>query len=230
MAEKRRPYDATRRQQQARRTRLRVLEAGFELFVEHGYVTATIRAIAHRAQVVPDTVYKTFGSKRAVLAAVLDWKITDSPDPTSLLDEPDAQQMRAETSPSRQVETFAVGAVEVLERSLDIEAVLRSAATVDDDLADLRTSRQDTRLERITTAMGWIAARGGLRDGITTGEAGTVAWTLASPEVYGLLRQQRGWPPDQIQRWLSDTLRRTLLTAEEIGLGNEASPDGNWHL
>ena len=42
-------------------------------------------------------------------------------------------------------------------------------------------------------------------------EAAAIVWTLASPEVHGLLRGERGWSQKRYISWLADTMTRTLL-------------------
>ena len=63
-----RRYDNSRRQAQARATRRKVIEAAQRLFTEHGYPATTIEAIAEAAEVSLPTLYRLFGSKRALLA------------------------------------------------------------------------------------------------------------------------------------------------------------------
>jgi hypothetical protein len=36
-------------------------------------------------------------------------------------------------------------------------------------------------------------------------------WTLTGRETYRMLVITRGWTPDQYEKWLGDTLIRTLL-------------------
>jgi len=62
----------SRRQAKARATRRRVIEAAERLFTEYGYPAPTIDAIAGAADVPLPTLYRLFGVKRALLAAVLD--------------------------------------------------------------------------------------------------------------------------------------------------------------
>jgi hypothetical protein len=57
----------------------------------------------------------------------------------------------------------------------------------------------------------WLAAKGPLRGGISNDEAAAIVWTLAAPEVNGLLREARGWSQERYVAWLEDTLARTLL-------------------
>lgn len=55
----------------ARRTRERILDAALELFGAKGFVAATTREIAKKAGVNEVTVFRTFGTKQGVYAAML---------------------------------------------------------------------------------------------------------------------------------------------------------------
>ena len=74
----RRPYRSRLRAEQAAQTRLRILEAAGELFAERGYIATTIDAVAAEAAVSVDTVYAIFGSKKRLLSAVVDLRVTGS--------------------------------------------------------------------------------------------------------------------------------------------------------
>jgi len=60
-----------RRREAALQTRQRILDAATARFVEHGFGGTTIAAIAGDAATAAETVYATFGSKVALLAAVV---------------------------------------------------------------------------------------------------------------------------------------------------------------
>ena len=57
-------------EERAADTRRRITTAALDLFTEHGF-GATITAIAERAGVAPQTIYATFGTKGAILQALL---------------------------------------------------------------------------------------------------------------------------------------------------------------
>jgi len=64
--------EASRRaQERAFRTRL-IVEAAEEVFAAHGLQAATVEAIAGRAEVAIATLYKLFGSKDAIFAALVE--------------------------------------------------------------------------------------------------------------------------------------------------------------
>lgn len=60
-----------RRQQRERRTFAAILSAADRLFHEPGYESTTVEMIAAAAEISPGTVYNYFGTKGAILAAVV---------------------------------------------------------------------------------------------------------------------------------------------------------------
>ena len=189
-----------------------MIESAARLFLEKGYPATTIAAVARAAGVAPDTVYSTFGNKLALLKAVLDATIAGDDSDVALLDRPGPQAVRAETDQRRQIAMFAAGMTDQLERLRPLDDALRSAVAVDAGAAQLRA---DLQLRQRRAAMhavaGWIAANGPLRDELSTSEAAATLWTLTSPEVHHMLRENWRWSRPHYQRWLARTLTDTLL-------------------
>src|SRR6059058_694919 len=65
------PYRSRLREQQATEMRQRIAASAMELFAEDGFRGTTVAAIAQRAGVAVATVYATFGSKGAILTALM---------------------------------------------------------------------------------------------------------------------------------------------------------------
>src|SRR5215472_8730702 len=97
----RRPYHSPARQRQAEQTRAGILAAARDLFRSAGYAATTIDAIASSAQVSAKTVEAVFGSKRGVLAALVDPLASAGP-PRDLID-----QIRAAADPVHRLELVA---------------------------------------------------------------------------------------------------------------------------
>lgn len=76
-----RPYDSSRRREQARRTRASVLDAARRTFLAKGYAATTIAAVAAAAEVSVDTIYKQFRGKAGLLKAVYDVAIVGDDEP-----------------------------------------------------------------------------------------------------------------------------------------------------
>jgi len=71
----------TYRQQQSATTRARITEAARRTFAAQGYSATTIASIARAAGVAVPTVYKLYGNKRTLLAAIADgWERQFAPD------------------------------------------------------------------------------------------------------------------------------------------------------
>jgi AcrR family transcriptional regulator len=208
-----RPYDNSRRQAQARATRLRVIEAAKRLFIEHGYPATTIEAIAEAADVSLPTLYRLFGSKRALLAAILDTSFGGDDQPIAFGDRPDVRAARGETDPAKMVNAFARIARELMTRSSAIQHVLATAAQVDADtaelLAEIRRQRH-TGQSRIVAALN---AAGAIDPGLDAAEAADMVYALLSPEVHRILTVERGWPADRYERWIAWSLSNLLLAS-----------------
>jgi AcrR family transcriptional regulator len=217
-----RRYDNSRRQAQARATRRAVVEAATRLFTENGYPATTIEAIAEAADVPLPTVYRLFGSKRALLTAVLDTSLGGDDQPVAFADRPAVRAARAETDPAKMVTAFARIARELMDRSSAIQHVLATAAPVDPDAAELLTEirrQRHTGQSRIAAA---LQATGALDPGLGTSEAADIIYALLSPEVHKILTLERGWPADRYERWIARSLA-TLLPAGQRLPANPAS-------
>ena len=207
----RRRYVSGVREEQAQRTRVRILDAAHRLFGTNGYARTTIERIASDAGVATDTVYAVFQSKRAVLSALMERRVGGDDQPIAMLDRPEPQSVRREPNQRRQLARFVAGVTEAIERSRPIDDIMLSAAAIDPEIATLRANIQEERFRNMTTLVRWLRSNGPLRGERSVEQAAAVVWTLTSPEVHRLLRVERGWSSERFRDWLGDTLGRTLL-------------------
>lgn len=126
-----RRYDNSRRLAQAQATRLKVIEAAGQLFIQRGYPATPIEAVAAAADVPLPTLYRLFGSKRALLKAVLDTSFGGDDEPVTFADRPEQQAALCEPDPVQMVRAFARIARQFMDRSSAILHVLATAAQVD---------------------------------------------------------------------------------------------------
>jgi AcrR family transcriptional regulator len=206
-----RRYVSGVREDQARRTRLRILDAAHRLFSKNGYARTTIEKIGSEAGVATDTVYAVFGSKRAILSGLMERQVGGDDQRIAMLDRPEPQSVRREPNQRRQLARFVAGVTEAIERSRPIDDIMRSAAAIDPEISTLRGNIQEERFRNMTTLVRWLRANGPLRGERSVEEAAAIVWTLTSPEVHRLLRVERGWSSERFRDWLGDTLVRTLL-------------------
>jgi len=210
----RRTYTSRLREEQARHTRIRVLEAAQRRFTAAGYAATTVESIAREAGVAVDTVYTIFGTKRDLLAQLASFRAAGNDEPVAVIDQAEPQAVRRETDQRRQLAMFASSVTTIIERVRPVDDILRSAAAVDASIATLRARIQDERFGSMRTFAGWVAKHGPLRGGISTSDAAIIIWTLTSPEVHQLICDARGWSRTRYIRWLTETLTATLLPGD----------------
>jgi AcrR family transcriptional regulator len=199
------------RAEKARRTRQRMLDAAARLFTERGWTRTTVEDVARAAEVGVQTVYFTFGNKRALLKEVLDVAVAGDTDPVATLDRPWAREVLAEPDPAAQLARQAAGARRVLERAAPVLEVVRTAAAAEPELAGLwRLNREQRHTVQLRFAEA-LVAKTALRDGHDAASAADIALTILGPETYDLLVTGRGWTADRWERWAADALVRQLL-------------------
>jgi AcrR family transcriptional regulator len=206
-----RRYDNTRRLAQARATRLSVIDAAKGLFIEYGYPATTLESVADAADIPLPTLYRLFGSKRALLTAVLETSFVGDDEPIAFADRPAVQAARSEPDPSKMLSAFAGIAKAFMNRSSGILHVLATAAQVDAEAADLLTEirrQRHTGQSRIVAA---LVERGALDPSLDPAEAADFVYLLWSPDAHRILTVERGWTPEQYEAWLAHAVRRTLL-------------------
>lgn len=204
-----RRYDSTRRREQARRTRVAVLEAAHRLFLDDGYAATTIAGIAGDAGVSVDTVYKTFGNKPGLVRAIRDHRLAgDGEVPT----EQHSDEIRArEPDVRRVVAGWGLLTAEVMPRIGPILLLVRAAASSSAEMRALQDELDGDRLTRMAHNAQYLAGRGTLREGLTIEKARDVMWLYSSPELYERLVLHQGWTAPEYGRFVGDALSAALL-------------------
>jgi AcrR family transcriptional regulator len=208
---KKRAYNSPRRQEQARETRKRILEAAQRLFASEGYVAATLPAVAREAGVSPATITVAFGTKLALLTALVRSEVRGDEESVPVTGRSWWQEMLAEPDPVRQLTLFAGIARRIHGRTTDIAEIVRGAAAVDPELAAWRQDLGQSRLQDAREVVEALARKQALGPDVTVDYAIDLLWTLGSSEVYRMLVVERGWPPEQYEQSLASLLVCSLL-------------------
>jgi AcrR family transcriptional regulator len=201
----RRRYHSPARQRQAEQTKARILGAARDLFRTAGYASTTVEAIASAAQVSAKTVEAVFGSKRGVLAALVDPLASAGP-PRDLID-----QLRTAASPERRLELVAELSRRAYEGSVPEFELMRGAAAIGPEIAAVAEQVEARRRDNQARLIGYLRQQRRLRDGLTDDQATDIVWALTSYDVYRSLVLQRSWTPPRYQGWLTRTLVASLL-------------------
>jgi AcrR family transcriptional regulator len=208
-----RSYDASRRKEQARRNRDRIVDAAENLFLRDGYGMTTIAAIAADAGVSADTIYKTFGGKPGLVRAIRT-RALEGEGPVPAEQRSDALHSR-ESDPRKIIEAWGELTTEIAPLAAPILLLIRSAAASDPEVLALLEEMDADRLRRMTDNAHRLREAGHLRDGVTLTRAADVLWTYSSPELYELLVLRRGWPIEQYGRFVADAMIDALLPSDE---------------
>ncbi len=206
-----RRYNSKRRKEQARLTSRQIVEAARLLFFERGYSGATIEAIAQEAGVAPETVYATFGNKRAILSKLIDVSIVGDDQSIPLLQRPGPQEVQQEKNQHRQIQLFARDMQEIMGRMAPIFGIMRVAAKTEPDISEILQNVLERRVHGMEEFIRYLTENDSLQDDYAPGEAAETVWAISSAEVYSLLTLDRGWSSKQYEQWLAKMLTKLLL-------------------
>jgi AcrR family transcriptional regulator len=202
---------ATRRGDQARATRRRIIAAATELFTAYGYVSTTLGQIAEGAGVAVQTVYFHFGNKRTVLKEALDVAAVGDDQPIPVLERPWLQEARTATDPNRVVTLWVEASRAILDRGAPLMAVLRDAANADPDMAALWATNEQQRDISYRLMARQLSDLDAFKADVELEQAADILFALLSLEMYSVFTTTRRWTPQQFQQWTIDTIRTTLL-------------------
>ena len=206
-----RVYRSTRRAEQARRTRARILAAATEQFVAHGYAATTMRSVAKAARVSVPTVELIFGTKNKLLKAAIDVAIAGDDEPVPMFEREWAAAAAEAEDPAAFLAIFARALREATIRSGGLIVVADEAARTDRDIAVLSRRLSQQRVMTVTWIADGLRERAALRAGVTRKMAIDVLWLLMEPLVFQRLTGERGWTPAQFERWFTESAARLLL-------------------
>lgn len=198
------------RQQRARQTRQRICEAAKTLFLSRGYTATTITEIARAAGVAHQTVYFTYGSKAAVLAAILDAEIVGDVESVPLLDRPQVTAISRTGNPMRRLGQIVDVACDVTERLAPLYEIVRSGAA-DAEVRDLLDRHEEQRWRTLRELADLLQPD--LRAGLTVDEAADRLYAQLGHDVYWLLVRRRGWSPARWRDYVTDQTAYQLLAS-----------------
>jgi AcrR family transcriptional regulator len=202
----RRRYRSELREQRAADTRRRITRAAGELFAAHGFAGTTVASIAARARVSEATVYATFGTKGAVVRALLG-EMEQQADVAGW-----SERIDGEPDPRRKLRAFAQWTRVLFSSSKATIAAVRDALA-DPALIELGQEGDRRRREGLRGLISSLARAGALKPGLSRREAVDRAWMLTGLELYLAAVDGCGWSDAHYERWLAATLVEQLLAA-----------------
>jgi AcrR family transcriptional regulator len=204
----RRSYNSEGRREAARRNRAAVLAACRELLFREGYHTTTVRAVAERAGVSAETVYKSFGGKPGMVKALWDITLAGDDEPVPMGDRPQVQEILGTRELGAKLRLYAAYARGIHERVAALFALLTQAGP---DVGEVLETAERERLTGVTAFVAHLDETGALGPEVDPAHLADVFWALAGPQLYTQLTAGRGWSADTYEKWLADTLTATVV-------------------
>lgn len=198
-----RTYSSEVRERRAAQTRRRILDAAREEFLAGGFGKAGIASIARAAGVSSQTVHAHFGTKAALVPALLQ-ELESGADAAGW-----RERIEHAANGVDRLTAWAGWTVSMLAPSRTLKDICREAAA-EPPMADLKQAGDAHRRSALRSLMRRMADAGELRPGLAAEDAADQAWILTGIEVY-LAGVDCGWDDDRITTWLAETLVRQLL-------------------
>lgn len=200
----RRPYRSPIREQRAINTRRRITVAASELFAEHGFAGTTVAKIAAQAGVAAPTVYAIFGSKSAIVQALLEQMEQEAGNAEW------AQRITHEKDPHAKLANFAGWTTALLSSSKSLIATARGAAA-DPAIIELRDEGDRHRRDGLRSVIVSLADSEALLPGLSQEHLLDRAWMLTGIELYLSATEGCSWSDAEYEQWLSALLQQQLL-------------------
>ena len=197
-----RPYDSSRRQEQAAETRLRIINAAHDLFVERGYGKATLADIASTAGVAVETVYAAFGTKAELLRRVWYVHFRGDERDVTLYERPEMQAILAEPDLATRVRRHAEFVTASNRRIGPLLDALAGAASSEPGAAAMLAEWADRRLDVATNYARAAVATSQLV--ISEAACRDVLFATMDGALWHRLVVERGWSDAQYAEWLGE--------------------------
>lgn len=200
-----------RREERARLTRHRIVEAAIRLFLERGYVATTVEAIAREAGVAPATVYQAFGTKQAILAAGLDLTIAGDPGHVPVLECDWIRAAREEPDPRQRLSLVLEHTTDIAARTARIKEVMRDAAAIEPSVHDLIRQDHERRYRTQQALVQIIVGKGTAPSAWSGHPAADTFFGLVNSDTFRLLAGHLGWTLGEWREWLFHLLSGELF-------------------
>ena len=201
MTQKKRAYSSKSRDEQAAKTRSRILKEAFRLFQSVGFDDVTIHSIAAAAEVSMPTIYALFKSKKGVLQALIDNALPPQAFTElvekSMEDAPSQDRLKVTAKLSRSLYDAERGLMDIL----------RGASVLSPEFKELEQERERRRFERQAEFVKTLD----LAKGLPLQKARQILWALTGRDLYRQLVIEQGWSSDAYEKWLADLLAKALL-------------------
>ncbi len=209
MGSVKRRYNSSRRQEQAQETRLRIIDAAHDLFVDRGYGNTTVADIARSARVAVETIYAAFKNKPTLLRHVWFAHFRGDEEDVPLYDRAGMQAVLAETDLLERTRKHAAFVTENFRRIGPLQHALQGAAASEPGAAEMLAEYAERRLDVATKYAHAAAATGQLA--VSEEECRDVLFSTMDGALWHSLVGERGWSNERFATWLGQLWAAALV-------------------
>ncbi|WP_206070493.1 TetR family transcriptional regulator [Knoellia koreensis] len=201
------------REEGARRTRHAIVVAATRLFEQQGYGPTSLAQVATAAGVSRPTVTTVFGSKPALLSAVLDEALAGDDEPVPVAERPWFRPVWDADSPEGVVAAYAEVCTVIGRRAGRLFEVVRRASDAGPEVAELWERTQRNRRAGAQMVVDQVRKVAGSRSRrASDGRTVDAIWFFNDPVHYDTLVHECGWREKDFTTWLAammtDAVRR----------------------
>ena len=203
MADVKRQYHSPTREEQARATRRRIVDAALALFSTQGFAGTSVKEVAERASVSEQTVYNAFGDKVGLLvqAALAYMETGGGGEEATLL-----AALEAEPDPLARVRMVARNSRELwTSAALELDLMVFNAEDPDPRLDELQERAFAYKLKGNREVLTLLFPDEIRRPGISVEDIAAFGTAVDSAATVTTLRAL-GWSMDQWEAWLVQLL------------------------
>lgn len=218
-----RPYNSASRARQAQENRDLISRIAHDLFVEHGYGNTTIADIAKAAEVSPEMIYKSFGSKAALLRSA--WFVMfrgDGQDQT-LYDRPETQAILQLPDLSERITGLARLTTARNRRSTPLLRAIEGAAATEAGAREMLATWH-ARLLDVATRFARAAAETGPL-AIPEEACRDIMYATLDGHLWQRLVLEQGWTDERYAAWLATQWQQQFLPMDAAD-GHDTSRQG----
>jgi AcrR family transcriptional regulator len=201
MSERVKAYNSPLREEQAKGTRERILEAARKTFRKRGYGATTLAQVAQAAGVAEPTVRAIFKTKPNLVEHLLRLAIRGEDNELQLHQREAFRRVLAADDADTLLDRLADLAQELHGRSWDVMEIVRGAASSDPTIAELYEQRRRLRHRNQMAVAKRLQELGALPERRTVEAAADLLWLYTAPENYRMLVNERKWSPNQYRTW-----------------------------
>jgi AcrR family transcriptional regulator len=202
-------YHSPLRARAAAETRAAIVDAASSLFVERGYASVTVSAIAAQAGVAVPTVYSSTGGKAEILAAIFE-PMVEGADVRETL-----ERVRAAVDPGVVIDTLGERTRRAHERHWGVLPALVDTCRAEPTAAAVLARGIEEYVRVLTVVAERLDELGALRPGFDRAATVDVLWFYLGQDAWLTLVGRRGWDFGRAQEWLTSGARQALLVPHD---------------